>query len=470
MLFEKRRNPDQNPKVSAYEYLKPYSKDPDIYITFTEIPKVGINPKSGFNTPLGIYTYPLKELWPTISHGKDAGNVPYAGKSPYIFILRSKNKKKFVKDMYKDYNSKDYDDDMEKIRKLYAPKYGKKDFENDTEQIAKQLEYDYSEGHAHYARTWFARTQKMSNKDYGYALHLGIEAIQKKYGRNFPVPEPIKFKKNKKIYDAIEEGTKTSKHFNPISSFWNVTRMIAQGRSGKALVHWNKILRDLGYSGFADKSGKGLIHPSEPTQAVFLSKDAFKVEDMILNKTYAKIGKDLFDGFSEKFAFNQPTSDTQKLFDKAKWLLDPVFSDAIISYTNKVVFKGGFWNSGKWVNGTWENGTWNNGTWEMGTWERGIWEHGIWKTGKWEYGTFYDGEWQNGTWEDGTFGDDAEWHNGTFNGGRFFGNWHDGKWKGGEWDYASYWIKGSIWDEEISRWVKSDVSPLMYFSKKDRNK
>ncbi|RLA60039.1 MAG: hypothetical protein DRQ78_09880, partial [Epsilonproteobacteria bacterium] len=56
---------------------------------------------------------------------------------------------------------------------------------------------------------------------------------------------------------------------------------------------WNNILRRLGYNGFVDRSGSGLIHSNEPTQAVFLSTRAFTVVDMIENKSYTNLNKQL---------------------------------------------------------------------------------------------------------------------------------------------------------------------------------
>ena len=62
-LFEARKFPTLNPKLSAYDQLKQYKDDPSIYISFTEINKIGINPVSKWDTPLGIYCYPLKDTW-----------------------------------------------------------------------------------------------------------------------------------------------------------------------------------------------------------------------------------------------------------------------------------------------------------------------------------------------------------------------------------------------------------------------
>ena len=54
-LTEKRKNPKINIKQSPYEMLEKYKDDSNIYITFTQIAKVGINPQSAHNTVNGIY-------------------------------------------------------------------------------------------------------------------------------------------------------------------------------------------------------------------------------------------------------------------------------------------------------------------------------------------------------------------------------------------------------------------------------
>lgn len=233
-LEEARRNPEQNPKIGVVEALEPYKDNPDIYISFTEVDKIGINPKSGFNTPLGIYTYPLKEMW------KDVKNdtIPWAGKAPYVWILKSKNGKGFIKNLYSDYSSKNYDDDMKKIKKLYK----------DNKEIQAEI------------------------------LHLKT---------NFPQHVDLTYEKY--VNWIITDYTKEAKAHNAVSSFWNVTREFAKNyEKGKNdSIKWNVLLRKLEYTGFADKSGKGIIHAAEPTQAVFLTKSAFTVIDKVLNKRYS---------------------------------------------------------------------------------------------------------------------------------------------------------------------------------------
>jgi hypothetical protein len=224
ILLEARKNPQKNKKITAYEYLKPYSKNDDIYITFTELKKVGINPKSDFNTPNGVYTYPLKETWEeyNVEQNKSLKHYPFASNRPYITILKAKHSKYFIRDMKNDYSSADYDRDKEKLLKMC----------NNDNTLINDIEYE-------------AKTS----------------------ADNF--------------------------HKNIIGYFWNMTRLISKYyrkefnlSSYSATQAWNDLLRRLGYTGFADKSGFSIIHSSEPIQAVFLTSKEYTVIDQILNKDY----------------------------------------------------------------------------------------------------------------------------------------------------------------------------------------
>ena len=86
-------------RQSAYDILKEYKDDPNIYISFTDIDKLGINPQSGYNTPLGIYTYPLKEIWKSFNHSTETIHVPFKGNADYIWIVKQ-SCSNFVEDLY----------------------------------------------------------------------------------------------------------------------------------------------------------------------------------------------------------------------------------------------------------------------------------------------------------------------------------------------------------------------------------
>lgn len=112
-LMEARRNaghPSQEKtrmsKVGAHSpnyYLEKYKDDPSIYVSFSPIPKLGINPLSSWSTPQGIYFYPLSSMYS--SNNSFSETVPYAGDRPYMFIVRSKVKLTNIKD-YKNSNLK----------------------------------------------------------------------------------------------------------------------------------------------------------------------------------------------------------------------------------------------------------------------------------------------------------------------------------------------------------------------------
>jgi len=225
-LDEARRNPKQNPKIGIVQALEPYKNDPNIYISFTAVDKIGINPNSKFLTPNGIYTYPLKEIFNHILYD----TIPFAGNQPYVWILKAKTKVGTFPEMYTQYGVNDYEKDMEGVRNYFR----------NNKKLKGEAEYN--------------------NKD---ILDL--------------------------IEDNIDRWTKNTRQKSPIGAMWNVTREFSRnyGKGRNSGSKWNALLRALGYAGFADKLGKGLIHPSEPTQAVFLTRSAFKVIDKILNKRYA---------------------------------------------------------------------------------------------------------------------------------------------------------------------------------------
>lgn len=134
LLQEKRRG--NTPKLSPYEQLEKYKDDPDVYITFTERDKVGINPNYVFNTPLGVYAYPLKDVWKDFNHESKQIYVPFAGSRPFIWVMRSTQPIQSINDYTKDQLYKDYD----KILSLYSKKFGKREVMNDINDYKSNMD------------------------------------------------------------------------------------------------------------------------------------------------------------------------------------------------------------------------------------------------------------------------------------------------------------------------------------------
>jgi len=229
--------------LSSTEYLlKTYADDnPDLYISFTKLDKLGINPTSKYGTPIGIYTYPLAEILTEVKEKTSAVSqmlknkigsfVPFAGDSPWVWIIEpNRSQGKFIEDIGDTYmyTHSDYEKDVELLKELYL----------------KPLFADYSK-------------VAPAMRDFAWR-------------------------------DFISGCEETARHNSPGGDLWNVTRILADrlsylGVHQKSSVKWNKVFRDLGYIGIADKSGKGIIHPSEPLQAVFFSTKSFNILEKIEN-------------------------------------------------------------------------------------------------------------------------------------------------------------------------------------------
>lgn len=189
--------------------LMPYKDDEDIYITFSDLLKVGINPQSKHDTPIGIYAYPLKKIWQDVEND----TIPFGDKRPHVHVLRADPSK--ITDV-SDYDLVFYDRDKEALKSIYDAIVEKFGLLNQWDEDVKRWEDEAIPDYLIAAKMW--------NVSRNIAAMMSHEYIKR---RDLP----------KKFPPAI----------------------------------WNWILRRIGYEGISDKRGIGLIHPNEPQQAVFLS-------------------------------------------------------------------------------------------------------------------------------------------------------------------------------------------------------
>lgn len=217
-----RRNPDKNAKLNIIKQLRPfYLKDednekPKYFISFTKLPKLGVNPNFIYDNPLGIYAYPLSQMWLKIVNDK----IPFAGDRPYVQVL----KRTTNKILDSSYTWEDYPKDIKKL-KDYVTKLNLKrsiDF--------KELQ---SECRAN------VRDKDSAVYSIWYFLYL--------------------------LSKALSENGINRKH----SFIWTTL-----------------LTKVLDYKCVIDIEGQGFIHPNEPKQALFLTKDSYQHVDMLLNKRY----------------------------------------------------------------------------------------------------------------------------------------------------------------------------------------
>jgi hypothetical protein len=78
-------------KLSTADQLLSLSSRPDhtnLYVSFTDIDKIGVNPQSSFLTPNGIYTYPYDYIYDRLAETKQIEqSAPFAADSPYIWVI-----------------------------------------------------------------------------------------------------------------------------------------------------------------------------------------------------------------------------------------------------------------------------------------------------------------------------------------------------------------------------------------------
>jgi len=85
------------PLPSTSEALEKYVAEdftaPEYFMQFSDINKLGINPSSKYNTPLGIYSYPItKQIFRLFTKGK----LPFAQDRKYIIVFKPKEDKNVI--------------------------------------------------------------------------------------------------------------------------------------------------------------------------------------------------------------------------------------------------------------------------------------------------------------------------------------------------------------------------------------
>lgn len=237
-ILEARSHPELNPKINRIGALKQYYEE-DIqeqydylyFISFTDINKIGVNPRNQYGTPMGIYTYPLKLIYKQLIDDK----IPFASNRPYIQVVKNTSYKILNFDQYFE-SAKE--DDIETLDNLYS----------------KQLDIAHKES-LYDGSNWKEYLENM--------VEYNIESIKK-------------------------EGVNLNNKTYPSFYFWLYTKNVAEliNRKKNYISLWNSILRNLGYEVIID-TGHGIIHPNEPCQTLFLLKTAFEHVDTIMNKTYS---------------------------------------------------------------------------------------------------------------------------------------------------------------------------------------
>ena len=98
-ILEARKNPDVNYKTAVNDHILNHLDNAEIlsgtnetnsFVSFTSIDKLGVNPQSEHNTPLGIYAYPSSYIENSVGPERTMSRLPFAGDSKYANIFSVK--------------------------------------------------------------------------------------------------------------------------------------------------------------------------------------------------------------------------------------------------------------------------------------------------------------------------------------------------------------------------------------------
>lgn len=195
------------------------------FVTYTDIEKVGINPKVKFDTPVGIYSYPLSYV---LEKNLDP---EFAADRPYLNVFVLKDSTRIV-----ELNETDFG---------FTPKF----IRTGLDEIPLNSDFYDEED------LTFTREQK---EIINYYIEDNLQFLPKQVA-NFLRP---------KCLEVLRNFEMRSDH----SLLW----LLGKEVGGDNPARWNKFFRDVRIDGFSD-NGTGTIHPNEPWQTVVFSTRAIEV-------------------------------------------------------------------------------------------------------------------------------------------------------------------------------------------------
>jgi len=291
------------------EKLKKYEDEGGLYVHFGSVPKLGINPQNQFNTPTGIYAYPMNSKYID----------DFATDNPYIFILRINDMSSML--VLEDYTESDLNADLDKLAEMYPNHESKIEdarMSSTTpgqtiwETINKITDQD-SEGqtgkeHLNKRVNPAALDPNNSQSSSNILQRAALHSFMKQQGDKTRAIRALSAMPEDEVFSKFASEGETSRYardtrgkraflaafkkrmIQSISALSMSDRDMNRQKRGESYVsnsvstEKSKIFRALGYAGVIDgyeTQGAGIIHPNEATQAVFFTTSAVSVQEMI---------------------------------------------------------------------------------------------------------------------------------------------------------------------------------------------
>ena len=258
-ITEARRNPHLNPKVPINFHISQHYENAgtirgtrvaNSFVSFTNVDKLGINPGSLYSTPLGIYSYPSEYILDQVASIGAMRNLPFAGDSPYVNVFS--------------------------VSGNIIDLSGMSD--RDVTKYSQQMVDVFIE---------VANIQRG-----GSEWKETVDYLEDKVILNAPAAAANPSLPESRFWWLTREMSKVLMEHSDTKSRWRATRHA---------VSWNKLFRTLGIDGCIDSNGDGVIHTSEPYQAVFFSIKPIKGVKRYYNK-YSPEDMEKAETFGSKIA------------------------------------------------------------------------------------------------------------------------------------------------------------------------
>lgn len=100
-------------RVKVIDRLHAYADDPDVFISFANVEKLGINPQSEWYDPFAIYAYPIGQIMEQLEQHM----YPWAATRPVAYLIRAEGNMVELGD----YTDADLDMAIERIISKFRP-------------------------------------------------------------------------------------------------------------------------------------------------------------------------------------------------------------------------------------------------------------------------------------------------------------------------------------------------------------
>lgn len=273
-IFEYRRNPELNTveqgHQGALDFIKnniDYNSEYNCGVTMTSVHKVGLNPQSSYETPVGVYFYPVNYY---VYTKERHFALEYQDDAKFIQIFRINGNVLLLKEMT-DSETMSYVQDLIGLVPTLSKTYN---VSGDKLRVFIQTTYKDSKEYA------------LVQSPGGYFWYVLFEL-----SKFLAIPDAIPRKKTKNTDDDEDDPFAVTK--------------IKNGRvtASRNTIIWNKLFRMLGINAVVD-NGAGIVHQNEPTQGVVFDTSSIHVIKTFENSATDKTTT----AQNDIFAIRTPTS------------------------------------------------------------------------------------------------------------------------------------------------------------------